>query len=280
MKVHLTNQVRDAYPTLKAFLQKHFELSNTIDSETVSIQDSASFQDETNALDTIVITNRTDLENVIFLNTNSINHLIGNSSCLEKELERVLRKIQTNNLFGIEKYLNEDAIVHSMQILHSKDAPEQIENLLSKFNYDDVFSSPRDNLRVVLNELIMNAFFHQEHLIDQNRKNSVFVSSDEAINVLIGMDSVNIVILVKDNIGKIDRDRVLSSLKRGFIERRPRTEGPGAGLGLMMVYENINQLHINNKKDQFCEFVGIIDISKRYKNFKERITSFHYFEEE
>ncbi|EQC45258.1 ATP-binding protein [Bacteriovorax sp. Seq25_V] len=280
MKVHLTNQVRDAYPTLEAFLQRNFELSNTIDSETVSIQDSASFQNETNALDTIVITNRTDLENVIFLNTNPINHLIGNSSCLEKELERVLRKIQTNNLFGIEKYLNEDAIIHSLQILHSKDAPEQIESLLSKFNYDEVFSSPRDNLRVVLNELIMNAFFHQEHLIDQNRKNSVFVSSDEAINVLIGMDSVNIVILVKDNIGKIDRDRVLSSIKRGFIERRPRTEGPGAGLGLMMVYENINQLHINNKKNRFCEFVGIIDISKRYKNFKERITSFHYFEEE
>ena len=126
----------------------------------------------------------------------------------------------------------------------------------------------------------MNAFFHQTHLIDKNRKNSVFVSSEESVSVKLAMDSSTIAILVKDNIGSINKENVLSSIKRGFVERRPRVEGPGAGLGLMMVFENINQLHINNKKDQFCEFVGIIDISKRYKNFKERITSFHYFEEE
>lgn len=227
---------------------------------------------------------------ILFCEENSINtlietrdlpifHIIGKSEGQNYELKLILQKIYFKNYFGIEKYLREDAQIFSEEITHSKDINEKIEIIIDKLNYDDTFDSPKDNLRIVLNELATNAFFHQEDLIDTNRANSIFTSSNNSIILKAAKDSSSIIVYVKDNIGTIKRDQLINSIKRGYEEKTPRVGESGAGLGLYMVYENINQLHINKKNDHFCEFIGIIEVNKRYKKFKERVTSFHFFEE-
>lgn len=220
-----------------------------------------------------------NIDNLELLKKYNINHILGKSDIKDRELSLTLQKLFYKNIFGIEKHLGEDAIIFSEEITHSKDISEKIESLISKINVDDTFDSPKDNLRVVLNELATNAFFHQEDLLDTNRKNSIFTSFNNSIILRIGRDDASIIVYVKDNIGLINKNTLLNSIERGYVEKTPRTGQSGAGLGLYMVYENLNQFHINKKKDQFCEFIGIIEVNKRYKKFKERVTSFHFFEE-
>lgn len=225
----------------------------------------------------ISFSHENNILNLDNLKNSNYSHLIGKSDQLEQELMVTLLKILHHNYFGIEKFLNDDALIVSKEITHSKEINEVIDDLLERFDFSDTFDSPKDNLRIILNEFATNAFFHQEQLYDTNRKNSIFTT--KPISIALAKDSERIVAYVKDNIGTIKKTQLIDSIIRGFKERAPRLDGHGAGLGLYMVFENLNQLHINKKNEVFCEFIGIIDISKRYKKFKERITSFHYFEE-
>lgn len=227
----------------------------------------------------ILYAHEKNIDNLEILKKYNINHILGKSDIKDRELGLILQKLFYKNIFGIEKHLGEDAIIFSEEITHSKDISEKIELLINRINVDDTFDSPKDNLRVVLNELATNAFFHQEDLLDTNRKNSIFTSFNNSIILRIGRDDTSIIVYVKDNIGLINKNTLLDSIERGYVEKTPRVGQGGAGLGLYMVYENLNQLHINKKKDQFCEFIGIIEVNKRYKKFKERVTSFHFFEE-
>jgi sigma-B regulation protein RsbU (phosphoserine phosphatase) len=46
-----------------------------------------------------------------------------------------------------------------------------------------------------------------------------------------------------------------------------------------MIFNHCNQFILNTKKNKRTEVIAIIDNNRRYKKYKERITSFHYFEE-
>lgn len=227
----------------------------------------------------ILYANERDLNDLSLLKKYNLNHIIGKSDLFTIELKIMLQKIYHKNYYGVEKFLEEDAVIYSTEITHSKDINEEVEVLLNKLDYSDTFDTPKDNLRVVLNELATNAFFHQSDLILTNRKDSIFTSFENSILLIVARDKNHLLVYAKDKIGTLKKETLLDSIMRGFIERRPKTEGHGAGLGLFMVYENLNQFHVNKKNTHFCEFIGIIDVNKRYKKFKERVTSFHFFEE-
>lgn len=227
----------------------------------------------------ILVSSLSDHENINLLGSNKIQHLIGNAKNIKQEIKITLDKISTKNIWGIEKYLSEDALIKSKIFHHSKDIPSEIEELINSIDYPNFFNSPKDHLRLVLNELLLNSFFHQEELEDRDRRASIFELTD-SIEAKIGIDEDKVLISVSDKIGSINKSEVVKNIIRGFNEKAPRKDSPGAGLGLYLVYQNINQLIINKKESQMSEFICIIEANKRYKKFKERVTSFHFFEEE
>jgi len=248
-------------------------LVDNIDSDTIVLSESVETKPK------ILISTKTDHENIDLLGVNNIPHLVGNDKNIREELKVTLQKIYTKNIWGIEKYLNEDAIIKSKVFHHSKEINDEIEQLIDSVDYSNFFNSPKDHLRLVLNELLLNSFFHQEDLENQDRKSSVFELSN-SIEAKIGIDRDKVLISVQDNIGSIDKEKIISNIKRGFDEKRPKQDSPGAGLGLYLIYQNINQLIINKKCSEKSEFICVIEANKRYKKFKERVTSFHFFEEE
>ena len=228
---------------------------------------------------TIYISNNTDLDNLTLIQREEIFHVIGLGKNLKSELKTTLDKIISKELGSIEKYLNENTTITSRVFNHSKEISALIEEMISSIDYSDYFDSPKDYLRLILNELITNSFFHQMDLEDKNRRNSTFDISN-SIQAKLAMDSEKIIVSVRDSIGTVTPNQLTSSLIRGIQEKTPIKGSEGAGLGLYMVYENTNQFIINKKEQEYSEFICIIDANKRFKKFKERVTSFHFFVEE
>jgi sigma-B regulation protein RsbU (phosphoserine phosphatase) len=71
---------------------------------------------------------------------------------------------------------------------------------------------------------------------------------------------------------------IINAIERGYREKSPKAETKGAGLGLYMTYSLSNLFLVSRRPRVSTEIVCVIENTKRYRKYKERITSFHYFE--
>ena len=197
-----------------------------------------------------------------------INHLIGmNGTQLILELKDNLLKKIKHSIWGIEQYLGTNAEYKEMLIDGNAPLAQQIDEMINSFSYENYFDSPVDYLRVMANELLTNALYHHA------------TSAPKAAIFKMGVDTSFITLSVQDAHGQLDREKIIVPLTRGFAEKTYLTDSEGAGLGLYLTYCHSNQLIFNHKKNVRSEVISIIDCNKRYKKYKERITSFHYSEE-
>lgn len=207
-------------------------------------------------------------------------HLIGQGPQQNEEILKTLLKCRKQNIWGIEKYLNEDAVIKSVDIYHSKDSQSAINELLDQIDTKDYFETPKDYFSIMANELISNAFYHMQEAPTTDRTQSIFVTPPMAVNLRIGIDQQKIALSVTDHSGTLTRDQVSKSLERSFREKTPKHRTPGAGLGLYLAFQHANQLIFNRKENQQTEIIAIIEASKRFLHYKQRVTSFHFFEED
>lgn len=229
----------------------------------------------------ILISDQADEDNIAkYLYPFPLNHLIGRGPQMGEEIIKTLFKLQHSNIWGIEKYLNEDARILSTEIYHSKDAQTSINELLSQIETSDFFDTPKDYLSVIANELATNAFYHMQDSPTKDRTESIFVTPPMAVHLRVGIDKQRVAISVKDHSGTINRNLIAKSLERSFREKSPRQRTPGAGLGLYLAYQHSNQLIFNCANERETEIIGIIEASKRFLHYKQRVTSFHFFEED
>jgi sigma-B regulation protein RsbU (phosphoserine phosphatase) len=66
---------------------------------------------------------------------------------------------------------------------------------------------------------------------------------------------------------------------RSFKDKTVMDKKDGAGLGLYLTFLHSNQFIVNFREDCQTEVICVIDKEKRYKQYKERIRSFHFFQE-
>lgn len=219
-----------------------------------------------------------NIEDLLF--PNPLFHLVGLSHQLPVEISKTIKKIQKKDLWGIEKYLDDGASIKSAEIFHSKDSQQKTNALLETIDTSLYFDSPKDYLSVVANELISNAFYHMQEVPTTDRTASIFVTGPQAIELKLGIDQHQIALSVLDHSGSLTRDMVVKSLERSYREKTPRQRTPGAGLGLYLTFQHSNQLVFNRAAGKRTEIIAIIEASKRYLNYKQRVTSFHFFEED
>lgn len=215
-------------------------------SDTVQKQDIEIYSEDA------VISHLEAKEGIEYLYNNpQINHLIGfNSPILESELANE-EPLETQFQFewtGTDIGGYRDAISHFLQ----------------KQDFPGWFQSPRDYLTLIGDELVTNAFDPQ----------------GTKVNVRLSVKDQRIIIEVEDNRGELKKDTLLKAFKRAHETQAPKPEGRGAGLGLYLVYQSTNQIWINVNKNKSTSVKCILEATKRYKNFKGRITSFHFSSQE
>lgn len=234
-----------------------------------------------------VLSNGTDEENMKLVETHELHHLVGlNEGIYAHELMGHLKKTFDNKIWGLTHYLSKDAEVKILSLSDSKFTNEMITESLSHFDFKDYFSSPTEYLQVMANELISNSLYkgpnkkRQEQGLDSvDRRAPVFLKGSELVQVTLGMDGKGIGLSVQDSFGGLTYELLIASLKRSFDEKTAMDKKDGAGLGLYLTFLHSNQFIINFRKDFRTEVICIIEKNKRYKNYKQRIRSFHFFQE-
>jgi sigma-B regulation protein RsbU (phosphoserine phosphatase) len=234
-----------------------------------------------------VISAGTDEENMKLIESHGLHHLVGlNDGIYGPEIFCHLRKMSEKKIWGVQSHLEKGAEVKVISLSDSKFTNEMIQEALGHFDFKDYFSSPIEYIQVMANELISNSLYkgpnkkrQVQGLESVDRKSPVFLKGSDLVQVNLGMDSKGVALSVQDSFGGLSYELLIASLKRSFEEKTVMDKKDGAGLGLYLTFLHSNQFIINYRKDFRTEVICIIEKNKRYKNYKQRIRSFHFFQE-
>ncbi len=277
-----TNFIIDENPDFTEYKDNHFVIC-----------DLASFTSMKKDLKSVkkdflyVLSDKTDEENMKLVEKNEIYHLVGlNDNIYGSELMCNLQKTFDRKIWGLQYYMNDDSEIKIISLSDSKFTNEMVEESLKNFSFEEYFSSPIEYIQVMANELISNSLYKgpnkrraEQGLETPDRKSTVFLKGSDLVQVTLGMDEKGVALSVQDSFGGLSYDLLISSLKRSFAEKTVMEKKDGAGLGLYLTFLHSNQFIINYRKDYRTEVICIIEKNKRYKNYKQRIRSFHFFQE-
>lgn len=218
----------------------------------------------------------------------SINHIIGkNGKQAVREIYDCLNRSLICKSWGIEDYLIDPKEIRSAEISTLVNINEYIDKIINEFSFPNFFESPKDYLRLIANELLTNAIFNAAISEDGKKKYSrdhknrdVKLERNERVSFKMGMNKDYIILSVCDQFGTLTKDQIINSLVRSSRTKTYKEGNEGAGLGMYLIYCTANQLIFNIQKGIRTEVLCIIETNKRFKSFQERITSFHFYQEE
>lgn len=257
------------------------------------ICDLLSFEDMQDKLTTFprsllyVISPLPDEENMRLIEKHELHHLVGqNENIFASEIMNHLKKIFERKIWGLSSYMDHAASIKVLSLSDSRFTNEMIQEALEHFDFNDYFSSPIEYIQVMANELISNSLYKgpnrrraEEGLEAPDRKSPVFLKGSDLVQVTLGMDNKGVALSVQDSFGGLSYSTLISALKRSFDEKTVMEKKDGAGLGLYLTFLHSNQFIVNYRENFRTEVICIIDKNKRYKNYKQRIRSFHFFQE-
>lgn len=234
----------------------------------------------------VVISKLSNEENICsLLPLQNVNHVIGfNTIDLGREAKFV-EILESKKIFNLSDYINDTFKKKSWTLISNKKIPNVIdelaENVKGDFEKDLSGAIQADVLRLVSEELLSNAFYHSKGNDRQvKRGEEILLTPDQEVEFLFAVNDEYVVIAVKGPTGISSKEKVISSIKRGYKEKTPVDGENGAGLGLYMVYESCNQFWVINGGQRGGQIICVFEKFNRYKQARERITSFHFMAKE
>ena len=249
---------------------------SAVDSD-INIYDQSSWHEALVSDKNILLSSEEDEFNIIdLLLMKPCHHLIGFSRDFLSEILTTVQLITSCHLWNVEETYGEFDQKDSLSLTSSEEIKLKLKPLLEKINFENQFNSSFNVVYLLSNELLMNAFFHHKNVRSLRTEN---VSLDTPVEFEIRVNSRGILFKVKDTNGGFPYEKIVSSLSRGFKEKAPRAQATvkeGAGLGLNFVYKMANQVIFNVTEGEGTEIICLIESSKRYKQYLQRVTSLHY----
>ncbi len=236
----------------------------------------------------IVLTDKPNSLNILKLISNySIKHIIGaNSNKLIDDFSIAAKLIVSNSGVTINDFnCNSDNDIFLKHIITSSDEINSvIDAAVAKIDFSDYFDSPSAFVKTISNELLTNAVYNaptssigKPKFECQSRTETVFLNNDETVSYTLGRCGGDIYISVEDKFGRLTYDKLSRVLKKCAENPSPSDKEGGAGLGLYLIYSNVNRFILFNEKNVATKIVAIIENTKRYNLYRKRITSFHYY---
>jgi len=263
----------------KASLQDDITLvCVSFEAERIIIDD---INSKVNASDSYVISKLTNEENIDFLEKNKLNHLIGHNTIDLSHEVKLVEKLESKNSFNLEDYIDSSFKKESWNLISNLKIKDVISEMSSKFSENLSEAVKPEVLKLVSEELLSNAFYHSGG--DGNpvvRGQEILLTPDKEVEFLCAVNSDFVILSVKGPTSFSSREKVISSINRGYKEKAPLDGKNGAGLGLYMIYENSNQFWVINSGPNCGQMICVFEKFNRYKKARERVTSFHYLAKE
>lgn len=207
--------------------------------------------------------------------TNVDSIVFKNKDFSESEFIVEIRKLFSQDIFGIEKYLawGFEPIQHIAQ--HTDDRfhfIEEMSNYLKKLNISPRFISWMEN---IADEFLSNALYNAP--VDRNgkplyrqtdRKEGRPCQDREKCILTYAYDGNHFCISIEDHFGSINKTDIFEGIKRCILEKgQPLQQSGGAGLGLYLSFQTLNKFIINIHEGKRTEMIGLCNISSTMKKF-------------
>lgn len=234
-----------------------------------------------------VISSSPDDENIDLIDKHKLEHLVGqNDDYFCEEIVTHLNRLAQGGTKGIAPFLERQNKIVSSAINDSTQIDQKVGAVLGQFNFAEYFDSPEIYLRVMANELITNALYkgpnqrrEKNSLPPLDRSKAVVLDPSEVVQFHFAMDNKSLCLSVVDLFGGLSYDNLISALRRSIKDKTVLDKNDGAGIGLYLIYIYSNQFIVNVAPNSSTEIICMIDKTNRYKTYKQRIRSFHFFQE-
>jgi CRP-like cAMP-binding protein/CheY-like chemotaxis protein len=203
-----------------------------------------------------------------------------------RNIMSTVTKLASNNIFGLEKYLNWGAEVKELPIRKSSERDWLREQMAEHFSKLGIRKTIVDTVNTVLEELLMNAIYDApvdaggkpiyNHL---PRTEEVALKPQEQGRFRFACDGQFLAVSVEDPFGALTPDTTLKYLDSCYGGRAGEMQADGkkagAGRGLHQIIENSQLVVFNvtpHKRTEVIALFGMIPGDKT-----ERAPQFHFF---
>ncbi|MEN9530668.1 MAG: hypothetical protein RI932_2541 [Pseudomonadota bacterium] len=200
-----------------------------------------------------------------------------------RDMQTIIRKFQTSDIFGVEKYIKGSCEIFRHDILTHSDKNTAIERVGDFVRYlggsieNNRFQEYSRRISDMLDELVLNAVFDANHRYKgQPHRTEFQLDNTDLVTVKWAFDGEQFGLSVTDRFGRLKKETILryldTTLDLGDVERRK-----SGGLGIKFVFERLHQFVVNVHSDLMTEVICLLRFERRLKDFDARPRSFHYF---
>jgi len=200
------------------------------------------------------------------------------------EINTVIDKILSNEIFGMDRYLSDDSIIKEIIIKSAKDKQAYLSEIIEFAEEHKVRKRILSSIEQIADELILNAIYNAP--LDEKgkdkykmviRSEKIDLQEDEYALLKYGIDNNKFVISVTDYFGRLTKDKVLGYLHKCFSDTNFRVseDSGGAGLGLYIIYSKVQQFVINIKPNVKTEVITSFNLNRKSKDVQDKM--FHIF---
>jgi hypothetical protein len=218
-----------------------------------------------------------------------LDHIVANldTDWTATDLGITLRKVLTQDFFGVEKYLSTDCSVQSHTVTGSADRELLNKRVQEWVDSCGVGKNISRLAHGICEELLMNAIYDapvaggRTHYEQLERTAKRTLASDEWSTLRLGMDQRLLAISVVDPFGAFLREKWFSylrkALKRDDTHNLIDTKKGGAGLGLFKMLYSSHGVVCNVDPGRKTEVIVLININIPVRDFIHMPRSIHYF---
>ena len=203
-----------------------------------------------------------------------------------KNIMTTVSKILSRDFFGLEKYLTWGVETQSVTVKSSKQRPEILAQVDAYFEKLGIRRGNRDRIRVVLEEMLMNAIY--DAAVDESgkalynhlpRTHELNLKAEEQGLVRFATDGMLVAVSVQDPFGSLKGSTILRYLEHNYSghegEIKTEEKKGGAGRGLHQIVENSDLVVFNVDPGKRTEAIALFNVE--VKESTDKNPSFHLF---
>ena len=209
-----------------------------------------------------------------------------NNTLTKRALSAATFKFSTQDIFGIQKYLNWGTELHQTTIQSSLHRKAVIDSVEDHFRMYGIRHHVLHKMAAVLEELLMNAIYDapidykgNEKYNHYSRLDIVQLERHEYPHLTYGCDGNTIAISISDPFGRLDRNTLLTYLQSRSLGEEPQelSSKSGAGWGLYQIMQITDHTIINMQPNVKTEVIALFQLTREETQEKQN-PIFDYFE--
>lgn len=203
-----------------------------------------------------------------------------------KNTATTIRKLSSQDIFGMEKYLSWGTEVIEYPVTSSDERRPLIEKMEAYIDSLGIRNVLKRKASRVAEELLMNAIYDAPTDVDgkslynhHDRSVPLVLKPEEHAMFRFACDGTFLAISVVDSFGALSRATILDYLKRCFSDQTGESiaDKGGGGNGLFQIIQSSSLTAFNVKPGQRTEVIALLNINIQMEKVSLH-PSFHYFE--